>query len=262
MSAAAPFFRVSGLSKMFSGVRAIDDLSFDLERGSITGLIGPNGSGKSTTIDCLSRFQSVDNGSWWLEGRELSHLPRHAIARAGMSRTFQAVRTYDSLSLMDNLGLAAQEHEGVRWWDALVHGRAARSADDAARLRTAELLEIVGLTRLAESPAAVLSYGQRKLLSIAAAMMAAPKLVLLDEPVAGVNPTMVLRIEALLRLFRDRGVTLLLVEHNMGFVMRLCQRVIVLETGRILADGDPSAVRDDPRVLDAYIGRSAAGRAA
>jgi ABC-type branched-subunit amino acid transport system ATPase component len=119
------------------------------------------------------------------------------------------------------------------------------------------LLDIVDLTKLKDAPAAVLSYGQRKLLSIACAMMASPKLVLLDEPVAGVNPTMVVRIAKLLSLFRERGVTLLIVEHNMDFVMRLCERVIVLETGRLLADGDPASVRNDARVLDAYIGRAA-----
>jgi branched-chain amino acid transport system ATP-binding protein len=127
-------------------------------------------------------------------------------------------------------------------------------ADSAARKRALELLQIVGLVRLQDAPAAILSYGQRKLLSIAAAMMAQPKLILLDEPVAGVNPTMVLRIADLLRLFRERGATLLIVEHNMDFVMRLCERVIVFETGRLLADGEPATVRSDARVLEAYIG--------
>ena len=250
-----PFFTVDGLAKSFRGVRAVDDLSFTLAQHSITGLVGPNGSGKSTTIDCLSGFQPATKGQWMLEGQDLSALRRHEIGRRGVTRTFQSVRAYESLSLVDNLCLAAQEHDGVGWLEAIRHAPRTRAADAAARARALELLEIVGLTRLKDAPAAVLSYGQRKLLAIAGAMMANPKLVLLDEPVAGVNPTMVVRIANLLNLFRERGVTLLIVEHNMDFVMRLCERVIVLETGKLLADGDPTSVRNDARVLDAYIGR-------
>jgi branched-chain amino acid transport system ATP-binding protein len=253
---AAPFFRVAGLDKVFAGVRAVSDLSFELQRGTITGLIGPNGSGKSTTIDCLSGFQAATEGRWWLEDRELSRLPRHAIGRHGLTRTFQAVRAYESLSLINNLCVARQEHEDIGWANALLHGRSARAADAAARGRALELLELVGLSALRDAPAGILSYGQRKLLSIAAAMMTEPKLVLLDEPVAGVNPTMVLKVTQLLRLLRQQGVTLLIVEHNMDFVMRICERVIVLEVGRILADGSPAAIRNDARVLDAYIGGS------
>lgn len=252
-----PFFRVEGLAKSFHGVRAVDNLSFSLTRHSITGLVGPNGSGKSTTIDCLSGFQQATKGKWRLEGHDLSDLRRHEIGRRGVTRTFQSVRAYESLSLVDNLCLACQEHDGIGWMDAIRHSAKTRAADAAARARAIELLEIVGLTRLKDAPAAVLSYGQRKLLAIAGAMMAEPKLVLLDEPVAGVNPTMVVRIANLLNLFRERGVTLLIVEHNMDFVMRLCERVIVLETGSLLADGDPDSVRNDIRVLDAYIGRKA-----
>jgi len=259
MSGAAPFFVVENLERSFSGVRAVDGVSFTLQRNTITGLIGPNGSGKSTTIDCLSGFQPAGRGNWWLEGRELSGLARHRIGRYGLTRTFQAVRAYESLSLIDNLCLARQEHDGIGWLDAALRTRKVRAADGAARAQARDLLDIVGLSRLEEAPAAVLSYGQRKLLAIAAAMMAAPSLVLLDEPVAGVNPTMVARIMDLLRHFRERAVTMLVVEHNMDFVMRLCERVIVLDRGRILADGDPATVRADPAVLDAYIGRPAAG---
>jgi branched-chain amino acid transport system ATP-binding protein len=250
---------VSDLRKTFRGVRAIDGLSFALEPCTITGLIGPNGSGKSTTIDCLSGFQAASGGNWQLEGVDLSGLPRHVIGKRGLTRTFQAVRAYESLSLIDNLCLASQEHQGVGWLSALAHAPSARTAEASAQTRAMELLEIVGLSRLKDAPAAVLSYGQRKLLAIASAMMASPKLVLLDEPVAGVNPTMVLRITELLRVFRERKVTLLIVEHNMDFVMRLCERVIVLETGRMLADGTPAEVRRDKRVLDAYIGNAREG---
>ncbi len=258
---AVPFFRVEGLGKAFAGVHAVDGVTFELERNSITGLIGPNGSGKSTTIDCLSGFQKASAGRWRLEGEELSRLRRHAIGKRGLTRTFQAVRAYESLSLMDNLCVARQEHEGVGWIDALLHGRAAAAADAAARERALELLDLIGLAALGDAPAGTLSYGQRKLLSIAAAVMTEPKLVLLDEPVAGVNPTMVLKVAELLRLLRRQGVTLLVVEHNMDFVMRLCERIIVLEVGRILADGPPAAIRADARVLEAYIGGAAGARA-
>jgi branched-chain amino acid transport system ATP-binding protein len=250
--------KVHGLTKHYFGLTAVDNVSYEVEAGTIVGLIGPNGSGKSTSIDCISGFQRVDTGNWSLDGCDLTGLPPHRIARAGLTRSFQTVRAYDELTLLENLCVAAQENDGIGWLKALLRGKALRTADAAAEAQARDLLAVVGLIDYAEAPAAILSYGQRKLLAIAATMMSRPRLVVLDEPVAGVNPTMVKRIETVIRKLNAEGVTFLIVEHNVDFIMSLCSRVIVLEAGAKIADGPPSLIRSDPRVLAAYLGQTRA----
>jgi branched-chain amino acid transport system ATP-binding protein len=250
--------KVDGLTKRYFGLTAVDDVSYEVEAGTIVGLIGPNGSGKSTSIDCISGFQPADAGRWSLSGVDLTGLAPHRIARAGLTRSFQTVRAYDELTLLENLCVAAQENDGIGWLQALLRGKPLRRADAAAEARGRDLLATVGLADYADAPAAILSYGQRKLLAIAASMMARPKLVVLDEPVAGVNPTMVKRIEAVIRKLNAEGVTLLIVEHNVDFIMSLCSRVIVLDAGAKIADGPPSLIRSDSRVLAAYLGKARA----
>jgi branched-chain amino acid transport system ATP-binding protein len=253
-----PLLEVRGLTKRYLGLTAVAELSYQVEAGSIVGLIGPNGSGKSTSIDCISGFQGVNAGEWFLDGRSLTGLPPHRIARLGLTRTFQTVRAYDELSLLENLCVASQESDGSGWIASLRRSAAVRDKEARAAQRGLALLESVGLAHYAQAPAAILSYGQRKLLAIAASMMAHPRVVILDEPVAGVNPTMVRHIESVIRQLNAEGVTLVIVEHNVDFIMNLCNRVVVLESGHKIADGPPGLIRSDPRVLAAYLGQARA----
>jgi branched-chain amino acid transport system ATP-binding protein len=249
-----PILQVHQLSKSFRGVKAIRDASFAVEAGSITGVIGPNGSGKSTTIDCLSGFRRPDRGSVRLGSEDITGLSPAAIARRGLVRTFQAVRVYEAYNLLDNLLVTEAPFRGLSWSDALLRSRAFRERSAVVEHRARELIESVGLTRLIDAPASILSYGQKKLLAFAAAMMASPKLIVLDEPVAGVNPSRVNEVAEILRRANRGGVSLLIVEHNVGFINALCDKVIVLDQGAKLTEGTPDDVQKDHRVLDAYLG--------
>jgi branched-chain amino acid transport system ATP-binding protein len=253
---------VRGLTKRYLGLTAVDGLSYFVGQGEVIGIIGPNGSGKSTSIDCLTGFQPADAGEWFLQGQPLTGLAPHRIAHAGLVRTFQNVRAYDEMSLLENLTIASQEQDGVGWWRSLAGGAGLRRAESRAATRGRELLALIGMSDRAEAPAAALSYGQRKLLAIASAMMTRPKLVVLDEPVAGVNPTMIRSIEQAIRRLNADNVALIIIEHNVDFVMNLCTRVIVLESGRKIAEGPPSLIRSDQRVLEAYLGKARGRRAA
>ncbi len=245
---------LNGIAKAFRGVKAVRDASFAVEAGSITGVIGPNGSGKSTTIDCLSGFQRPDAGTVRLSGEDITGLDPSQIAQRGLVRTFQAVRVYDSYNLLDNLMVVEQPFHGLNWFDALARTSAFRTRRNAAEARARELIENVGLTRLIDAPASILSYGQKKLLAFAAAMMASPKIIVLDEPVAGVNPTRVNEVADILRAANRAGVTFLIVEHNVEFINALCDKVVVLDQGAKLTEGTPEEIHRDERVLDAYLG--------
>jgi branched-chain amino acid transport system ATP-binding protein len=245
---------VHSLSKAFAGIRAVDGVSFAIKPGSMTGLIGPNGSGKSTAIDCISGFQRPDGGRVVLAGRDITAASPQQVARAGLMRTFQSVRVYEQLSLCDNLTIAAQQFDAARWLDEFLRTRRYRDAVEAAERRACELAELVGLTRYFAFEAGILSYGQKKLLALAAALMPKPKLIVLDEPVAGVNPTRIREVEDMLRHLNQAGQTFLIVEHNVEFITNLCDNVIVLDQGRKLAEGPAAEVHNDARVLEAYLG--------
>jgi ABC-type branched-subunit amino acid transport system ATPase component len=239
--------------RTFGGVRAVDGATLAVEPGSITGLIGPNGAGKSTLFNCISGFLRPQAGRVLLDGRRIDRRAPHRIARAGLVRSFQTPRTLARMSVLENVMLAAPRHGGERLGGGLAPG--ARRREREARARALALLELVRLDAHAKALAGTLSGGQRKLLDLVRALMVEPRILLLDEPMAGVNPT--LRVELLEHILalRDRdGVTLLIVEHDLDVVMRASDRVIVMNDGRVIAEGTPDEVRADERVVDAYLG--------
>jgi neutral amino acid transport system ATP-binding protein len=241
--------------RAFGGLRAVDEASFDVEVGSITALIGPNGAGKSTLFNLVSGFLSAERGTVQFEGRRIDRAPPHRIAQRGLVRTFQVPRTLTRMSVLDNVLVAATRHPGERLNGLLFRAGLARRRERRARERAAELLELFRLDGHAGDYAGVLSGGQRKLLDFARVLMAEPRLVLLDEPMAGVNPTLGRQlVEHVLRLRTETGMTFLFVEHDLDIVMEASDRVIVMNEGRVIASGTPEDVRGDQRVVDAYLG--------
>ena len=240
---------VRGISRSFGAVKAVDDVSFDVHPGEVLGLFGPNGSGKSTLFNCILGQLRPSGGVVSFEGRPITGLEPVRLNRLGIGRTFQLLQVFPEMTVRENLIAAAQEHKGGML--SRLFGPPDAGLGDEAD----EALEFFRLTRLAEDPARTLSYGQQKLLDVAMAFMSGPRLVLLDEPAGGDNPTMLAGLkEMLAELNRARGVTFVVIEHNMEFVMSLCQRVIVLAEGRILSEGTGEQVRADPRVIEAYLG--------
>jgi neutral amino acid transport system ATP-binding protein len=246
---------IDSLERRFGGIRAVDGASFDVEQGSITSLIGPNGAGKSTLFNLVSGFLRPDGGRVLLDGRRIDRKPSYTIARAGLVRTFQTARALGRMTVRENVLLAAPRHPGEWLPAAIFRPGHVRRRERAARSRADELLTLVRLDGHAHALASSLSGGQRKLLDFARALMTGPRLLLLDEPMAGVSPTLRAQLlEHVMELRGQEGVTFLLVEHDLELVMRASDSVVVMSEGRVIASGSPAAVRSDPRVVDAYLG--------
>jgi ABC-type branched-subunit amino acid transport system ATPase component len=243
--------RTEGVSKSFGGVQALDEASIEVDEGSIAGLIGPNGSGKTTLFNVMTGYERVDSGHVYLGGKDITNAAPDKVFAAGIGRTFQLTRVFSRLTVMENMIVAAQQHERGR---GRLRNPLARAGGPATRRRAMELLEFTGIAGHAGALAETLSYGQRKLLELSYVLMASPSIVLLDEPAGGVNPTLITTIADRIRQLNEQGTTFLIVEHNMDFVMGLCDKVTVLDYGSAVVSGPPSVVRTDPKVLDAYLG--------
>jgi neutral amino acid transport system ATP-binding protein len=247
---------VDGVAKHYGGVRAVDGASLSVGRGSITALIGPNGAGKSTLFDVVSGFERADGGSIRFDGHSIQRLPAFAIARRGLVRTFQMTKTLNVMTVLDNMLLAMPDHPGERLSTWIVRPWTSRRRESEARARAQQLLETFELASHANAYAGTLSGGQRKLLELARALMLAPRLVLLDEPLAGVNPTLGRRLlEHIEELRRREGTTVLFVEHDMEVVMNHSDHVIVMAQGRVIAEGSADDVRRNETVVEAYLGK-------
>ena len=247
--------QIQGLSKHFGGVPALQEVSFGAGAGQVTALIGPNGAGKTTLLNCLSGVLPPDQGAVWFNGHNLAGLQAFEVARLGVARTFQNLRLFPRLSVLDNVltGLTVQAQDSL--WRALLRPPGLRHAERLLRLTALEALDFFGLTGKMDLPAGVLPYGDKKRVELARVFVSQPVLALLDEPVAGLNPGETAEIAGLLRQLKQQGKSMLLVEHDMELVMGVADRLVVLDGGRLIASGTPQEVRVNPLVLEAYLGR-------
>ncbi|MDP2326986.1 MAG: ABC transporter ATP-binding protein [Dehalococcoidia bacterium] len=246
---------VDRLEKRFGGNRAVDGASFTVARGSITGLIGPNGAGKTTCFNCIAGALRPDGGRVTFDGHDITGEPPYRVFKRGLVRTFQIPQELGGMTVIENLMLVTAGQSGERLWEPLLRPWRVRAEERANAERAYEVLRQVALDHLALEPASNLSGGQRKLLELARALMATPKMILLDEPSAGVNPTLAQRlVDDIRAIQRDQGVTFLVIGHDMDVVARLCDTIVVMAGGRVLTEGTPDEVLSNVAVQEAYLG--------
>jgi branched-chain amino acid transport system ATP-binding protein len=253
-AAASGLLEVRGLVKRFGGVTAVNALNMTVRAGDVHALIGPNGSGKTTTLNVISALYRADGGSIRFDGGELAGLPAHAIARLGVARTFQNIRLFGDLSVVENVMIGRHVRTRVGFVGALLPGGATAREERETREKAHELLRFVGLEHVAGASARSLPYGDQRRVEIARALASEPRLLLLDEPAAGMNPAETDTLVVLLRSIRERGTTLLLIEHDMNLVMSVSDRITVLNFGQHIAEGQPAEIARNPDVITAYLG--------
>ena len=250
---------VRGVSVLFGGLAAVSELDFVVSRGAIKGVIGPNGAGKTTLFNVISGVQAPSAGRVLLDGEDITATAAHERVRRGLARTFQNLQVFSGMSVLENVVVGMHTRLRTGAFSALLRLPAGRREEAAARERARALLERVGLARRADSPVSALSFGELKIVEIARALASEPKLLLLDEPTAGLPAAEVGRVVEVIRAINAEGVTVLLVEHNMRVVMAVSHDILVLNFGRRIAEGEPAAVRAHPEVIAAYLGADASG---
>jgi len=249
-----PIFRTDRLSKNFGGVRAVKGVSLAVAPGTVFAIIGPNGAGKSTLLNLISGVHPPDAGTMTFDGLDVTRVPPHARVRRGLARTFQKIRLFKQLSVADNVVAGFHGRHRIPAWQYVWHGGAFRADHARCRAEAAELLAFVGLTQRARTLAGALSYGEQRMLEIARALATAPRLLLIDEPAAGLNAAEVDALLDRIRVLRARGIAVIVVEHNMDLVMNVADRVLVMDYGELLFEGTPAEVQVHPGVIAAYLG--------
>jgi branched-chain amino acid transport system ATP-binding protein len=245
----SPLLEVRGLTKHFYRLSALSAVSLSVAPGELLGVIGPNGSGKTTLFNCVTGVLRPSSGQVLFEGEDLTGVTADAVYRRGIARTFQLIQVFPEMTVLENLLVATQERHGTLW------GRLLRRDERPETARARELLDFLGIAHVKDNLASNLSYGQQKLLDLGMALMPEPKLILLDEPMAGLNPTIIKSIVEHIHALNARGYTFVVIEHNMEVVMSLCRRIVVLSQGEKIAEGPPAEIHDNPLVMDAYFGR-------
>ena len=241
---------VVGLTKQFGGVHAVDDLHFSIKKNSITGLIGPNGAGKTTVFNLITQFLPADRGTVFYSGSALPHARPEKVVQMGIVRTFQQIRICETLTVRENLLLACSKKYDS-WWDSF-----RRRDERVLNENVEEMLKTIGLEHMSESPVSELSYGQSKLVEFARTLLMDAEMILLDEPASGINPTLLLTIEKLIFDLKEKGKTILVIEHNLPFLMRISDEIVAMNDGKFLCQGTPEEVQRNPQLLAAYLGES------